>query len=550
MQASFADQETSQKLAQWNPYDPHSAADFFEPLWMFDCSIMDGFDLVIGNPPYIKEYTDKNVFYGLRTSPYYQGKMDIWYLFACDAFDRLKKLSGILCFIATNNWVTNAGASILRKEITRRLTILRLIDFVDYKIFGSANIQTMILLARNTSEKEEYSFDWRKLNKKNANNNDVNNILLGIEDDGLMYLSPVFKRERYLSNIYSFSESALEQILDAISDMQNFTLNKNTEITQGIVAPQDFVNKKSAEHIGNGANIGDGIFVLSDSERTLLALNPKEDLLMRPYYGTQELERYYGNPNNSFWIIYTDSSYSNPKKMKDLPNLRGHLDKYANVITSHNAPYGLHRARKEYFFIGEKIIALRKCGRPTFTYVDFNCYVSQTFNIIKTNRISLKYLTVLLNSTLVAFWLQHKGKMQGYNYQVDSTPLLNVPIYMPDKPIIQFFENLADLLLLKISQGCQKDASIVHFFEDVFDACIYECYFHDHMQERNLLFQKEIANLLDGFNPRDSKEEQLKFLEHFYQTVNAPDHPIRNRLLRLTADSPDLLAVIKGNGTV
>ena len=83
-------------------------------LWMFGKTLADGFDIVIGNPPYIKEYTDRSVFDGLRQSAYYQGKMDIWYLFACDALDRLKTSTGLLCFIATNNWVTNAGASIMK----------------------------------------------------------------------------------------------------------------------------------------------------------------------------------------------------------------------------------------------------------------------------------------------------------------------------------------------------------------------------------------------------------------------------------------------------
>ena len=43
---------------------------------------------------------------------------------------------------------------------------------------------------------------------------------------------------------------------------------------------------------------------------------------------------------------------------------------------------------------------------------------------------------------------------------------------------------------------------------------------------------------------------QHTFLTHLHQTLNAPSHPIRNRLLRLTADSPDLLAVIKQEGKV
>ena len=40
----------------------------------------------------------------------------------------------------------------------------------------------------------------------------------------------------------------------------------------------------------------------------------------------------------------------------------------------------------------------------------------------------MKYLTGLLNSRLVAFWLRRRGKMQGHNYQVDKEPLLGIPL--------------------------------------------------------------------------------------------------------------------------
>jgi len=43
---------------------------------------------------------------------------------------------------------------------------------------------------------------------------------------------------------------------------------------------------------------------------------------------------------------------------------------------------------------------------------------------------------------------------------------------------------------------------------------------------------------------------KLSFFQTFGATANAPDHPIRNQLLRLTADSPDLFAVIKQEGKV
>ena len=86
------------------------------------------------------------------------------------------------------------------------------------------------------------------------------------------------------------------------------------------------------------------------------------------------------------------------------------------------------------------------------------------------------------------------------------------------------------------------------FLEDLIDACVMECYFREHMAERDLLFHDTLAPHLAAYAPEASESQQRDFLTHLHQTLNAPSHPIRNRLLRLTADSPDLLAIIKQEG--
>lgn len=145
------------------------------------------------------------------------------------------------------------------------------------------------------------------------------------------------------------------------------------------------------------------------------------------------MHKWYGDSENKEWVIYTDSSFKNLNKINDYPVVKKHLDQFSEIITSDNKPYGLHRARDERFFQGEKIIVARKCAIPAFTYTDFDSYVSATFYVIKTDRVDQKYLTGILNSSLIAFWLKNKGKMQGNNYQIDKEPLLEIPIFVGDK---------------------------------------------------------------------------------------------------------------------
>lgn len=102
------------------------------------------------------------------------------------------------------------------------------------------------------------------------------------------------------------------------------------------------------------------------------------------------------------------------------------------------------------------------------------------------------------------------------------------------------------LPLARANAGASPGATA--FLEKIINACVMECYFRDHMAERDLLFIDTLAPYLEKFDTNVSPEEQAAFAEHLYKTLNEPKHPIRNRLDRLTTDSPDLLAVIKAEG--
>ena len=160
--------ENSEKALQLHEKIWEGTPDFF--LWhtwfndVFnrpnDCN---GFDIVIGNPPYIKEYTNKDAFDGFReNSPYYVGKMDLWYGFACHGLDLLRK-EGVLCFIAQNNWTTSSGAKLMRKKVIEDSKILQMLDFNTYMIFENADIQTMVMLFQQNDIIDNYSFDYRIL---------------------------------------------------------------------------------------------------------------------------------------------------------------------------------------------------------------------------------------------------------------------------------------------------------------------------------------------------------------------------------------------------
>lgn len=426
-----------------------------------------GFDIVIGNPPYVKERTNRNAFDGLRDSPYFQGKMDLWYFFGCEALDIVKN-EGVVSFIAPNNWITNSGASKLRNKVNDEGHIDFFIDFGDYKVFD-AGIQTMIYLMRKKNEDIKFKLNYSKLFNKNINLNELNEFLYSDDNsnDYHKFLSN-FNRKLFKDEYFTFLESSIANVIEKIKSVDAFYLDNN-EIFQGIVMPQDFLNRKNATKLNIENKVGAGIFILNNAEKEKLNLNRKELSLIKPYYTTEQLYRFYTYKNNDKYIIYTKSDINS--KISNYPNIKKHLDYFKEIITSDNKPYGLHRARNENIFLGEKIIATRKCKIPTFTYVDFDIYVSQTFNIIKTNRINLKVLSAILNSKLMQFWLKYMGKMQGSNYQLDNEPLRKIPIIkdIPNKREEDIIRNINLILEIK-NLNKSKD------YEDSIDKIIYDLY--------------------------------------------------------------------------
>ncbi len=96
----------------------------------------------------------------------------------------------------------------------------------------------------------------------------------------------------------------------------------------------------------------------------------------------------------------------------------------------------------------------------------------------------------------------------------------------------------------------QSNVDPSQFLEDLIDACVMESYFLEHMAEHDLLFHDTVAPHLAGYAPEAGAARHRDYLTHLHRTLNASSHPIRNRLLHLTAESPDLLAIIKQEGKV
>jgi len=373
-----------------------------------------GFDIIIGNPPYIKEYTNRAAFDGLHDSPYYQGKMDIWTLFACKALDLLKD-GGYFSFIAPNNWLTNAGASIFRNKILSEGEIIKLIDFGDFKVFKDAGIQTMIFIFQRRNPRKSYNVAYAKVTDKNIGENSVSCLLqcnLKFTKDGVDNFAATIKPKELVNKNIVFVNKTSEVLLAKIEARRNYELT-SSEVAQGIVGDPDKA------------------FVFSADTR----FNESEKKVLFYYYTS--VGKYHGGEKRGL-IAYLNNEI---ESIDNMPNIKKQLEAYLSLLKNRREVkngrikwFQLHWPRDRIFFgKGPKIISAIRTIYPNCFYTDIEYYGSRAMNFIKTDRINLKFLSGLLNSRLSYFWLKNKGKQLGDLLQIDKGPLLNIPLLKPDE---------------------------------------------------------------------------------------------------------------------
>lgn len=136
-----------QQLRSWNPFEADKPAEYYDSKLMFN---VDGFDLVIGNPPYIHfediKEESKNIYKPLKYKTY-EARGDIYTLFYEMGINVLKD-GGHLCFITSNKWMRTGYGEKLRNYLVNNTFPKLLID-LGSGVFESATVDTNIVLIQN-----------------------------------------------------------------------------------------------------------------------------------------------------------------------------------------------------------------------------------------------------------------------------------------------------------------------------------------------------------------------------------------------------------------
>lgn len=487
---SLGSSKKAEHIAAWDPFDPQASADFFDSHWMFGRSLAEGFDVVIGNPPYVS--------YGLRgvgtltkkernelcqrfpNSAEY--KISVYALFM-ERCISLCKRSALSSLIVPDSFLLGKYFSKIRSHILFECKIRRLL-LIKERVFDNVTVgQSVIYL----------------LQRERTSSNHFIHVALGTEEAFLDHADYFHYEQSYFS-------------LQPRSRFRLFFNKESKGIIEAIDSIQDVVHLSSLITFRSGliAKAGQATIKGLEQRGRFWAPGISSGGMVKRYYVTYEGEYLCYEPAKIKSGGVGTVNYKNPKLF-----VRQTGD---SIVCGYD---------------GSGLLALN------------NVHIGEG---VTSNPDRMMYVCAVLNSSVIKFYYKTITLEEGRALsQIDIDMLDEMPIKIPSRDSEKTVANLVRFAILA-QKVCDRAA--YHFFDDLIDACVLECYFREHMAERDLLFLDDLAPHLSGYDPDASETQQRDFLAHLYTTLNAPASKIRNRLLRLTADSPDLLAVIKNEGKV
>ena len=206
--------DVTKKLAHWNPYDQNTHADFFDTKWMF--GLKDGFDIVIGNPPYGVKFSseEKKLYNALFEHQNYQ--LDSYLLFLEKGVCLVRE-GGSITFIIPNPWLTNLKLRKIRRFVSNEVTILGITHYMR-KVFDAV-VDTEVIM----------------LKKSNQSNNIVN---VKIHQDKETFVSNSVSQQKWQKlngdPINIFLDAKTEKVLDTIK-FQTVKMFEICKVVSGMV---------------------------------------------------------------------------------------------------------------------------------------------------------------------------------------------------------------------------------------------------------------------------------------------------------------------------
>ncbi|HEG8517308.1 TPA: Eco57I restriction-modification methylase domain-containing protein [Campylobacter jejuni] len=426
-----------------------------------------GFDLIIGNPPYIRQEELKELKPHLaKNYKVYKGTSDIYTYFYELGFNVLKDRGGVLSYITSNKYTRAGYGEALREFLLKNAKFLEYTDLNGIKVFDSATVDTSILCFEKSKSKDN-KFKYLALSNE------------------------ILKTCAYNIGLYKdfaeFSQNSLSK--------ESFTFSD--ENTSALKAKIERIGTPLKEW--QGLNIYRGIltgyneaFIITTEKRNEILANCKDEAekeltakLIRKMLRGRDIKRY-SYEWAGLWVIGTFPSLK--LDIEQYPALKQYLSQFLPRIEQSGEKGCRKKTSNKWFetqdniayyeeFEKEKIVYPETTQGAYFVYDNKGIFLEKTaFFIVCEN---LKYLLGLLSSNLITYYYKNfsqgcKLGTKGYQYNKHALENLPIPkINSKNQNIVDELINLVDEILKAKEQD--KNANTQEL-ENKINSLVYKLY--------------------------------------------------------------------------
>ncbi|WP_423068975.1 Eco57I restriction-modification methylase domain-containing protein [Devosia sp. CN2-171] len=526
--------EDARRAAAWNPFDQNASAPFFDPLWMFQ--LHDGFDIVIGNPPYVRheKITDQKLalekIYGgkdRRGDPLgsYAGTADLLVYFV-ERGIRLLRPGGTFSYITSNRWFRAKFGENLRHWFNVNAKLEALIDFGDADVFDAIAYPTILVATRRDHVGPKPEDRFRALNWQD------------LGEDAPIEEFPAMVE----TNGFDMPQTALGKSGWQIEPTVKRDLL--ARIRASGVPLGDYVEGRFYRGVLTGYN---GAFVIDGATRAeLIVADPRSDEVIKPFLRGRDIKRWRVEAQD-MWLIFTRRGIdidAYPAIKRHLSQFRGSLEPKPSDWTDGEWP-GRKAGSYSWYEIQDNIAYWREFESTKIVYPDIyehqsfawdesGAYGANTCYFIPTSE---RWLVAVLNSNLIEwYYRQVSTAMRGGYLRAFSEVMQHVPIARTSEGRQQTIDALAAALSVAPNPA----------LEQLLNGLVYELYFPNDLHARGLtLFDASSEANLAALSNLEG-DQLVTAAEGFVREQLGRGRPLRVMLSDL--QTLDVVRIIEGKG--
>lgn len=518
--------EESVKL--WTSYPnifKEKSVDFFETMYFFP-KVKDGFDIVIGNPPYVSiQRIDDSTTLKRANYETFEKTGDLYSLFYEQGINLLRE-NGILCYITSNKWINANYGKSTRRYFASKTNPLILIDFAKVKIFESATVFVNILITEKARNKNQL---WA----------------CAIQGDHL----PESELNKYISD----NKFELKNLNEGIWKVSNAAAdNINTIIENKGEILKNWKDIKFYAGIKTGLNEA---FHIDEVKRNLiLKQNLKSGEYIKPLLRGKDIKRWSYKYENIYMLfipwhfpLHKDLSITNASEVaenefrSEYPEIYDHLSIFKEALGSRNQTetgiryewFALQRYGADFWpeFEQPKIVWIEISDRANYAFDETGMFLTNSAYFMTGKH--LKYILAVLNSKVADYYFfQITATIAGGRKRYTGQYVEKVPVPQISDEEEEPFNKIVDYILILKENEQNQDARLAYtYFESVLEAMVYELYFSETVKEAG----HEIINHVSKLPYVKKGKEALTQLLEIYKETSEKSHPIRNSSFYITS---------------